>query len=289
MPLQQKIEAGFAAIEDADGLDELASRIQGVVNRVTSDRRVKNLLSGVPLGHPAHPPMTDVPIGAFTSAALLDVLPGRVWARRGADTLIATGIVATLPTVATGLNDWADTSGASQRLGLVHAWANGAATVLYTVSLGCRATGRRSSGVATGMLGWVALTVGGTLGGHLAYRRGLGVDENAFTPQVEDWRPAIAEHDLPERVPTAAEVDGISIVLYRTSSGTFAIADRCSHHGGPLSDGEVDDDLRIRCPWHASDFALTDGAVIRGPASAPQPAFETRVVEGTIEVRQRAR
>jgi nitrite reductase/ring-hydroxylating ferredoxin subunit len=68
----------------------------------------------------------------------------------------------------------------------------------------------------------------------------------------------------------------------------LAIAARCSHAGGPLEEGEVDDDLCVTCPWHGSHFRLADGSVVRGPASAPQPSFEVRSSDGNIEVRLRA-
>jgi nitrite reductase/ring-hydroxylating ferredoxin subunit len=61
------------------------------------------------------------------------------------------------------------------------------------------------------------------------------------------------------------------------------LADRCSHLSGPLSDGELDDGC-ITCPWHGSVFRLSDGSVARGPATAPQPVFETRTRDGILQV-----
>jgi nitrite reductase/ring-hydroxylating ferredoxin subunit len=58
------------------------------------------------------------------------------------------------------------------------------------------------------------------------------------------------------------------------------------HAGGPLHEGKVEDG-RVTCPWHASTFNLADGSLVRGPATAPQPSYETRVQDGKIEVRSR--
>ncbi len=53
---------------------------------------------------------------------------------------------------------------------------------------------------------------------------------------------------------------------------------------GSLADGELSGD-QVTCPWHGSVFCLRDGSVVRGPATAPQPSFETRIVDGAVEVR----
>jgi nitrite reductase/ring-hydroxylating ferredoxin subunit len=69
-------------------------------------------------------------------------------------------------------------------------------------------------------------------------------------------------------------------------SGPYAMADRCSHRGGPLSEGELQADCVV-CPWHGSRFDVRDGHVRRGPASVPQPIYEVRTgEEDAIEVRR---
>ena len=283
---QRMLDQALKGIESAQSMDSAAEKLQGLVTKATSGRQVKNLLSGVWLGHPAHPPMTDVPIGAFTSAAVLDLF-SKDWSRRAADALIATGLVTIVPTAAAGANDWSDTQGGTRRIGMAHASANGLAGVLYGASLLQRRRGNRSAGLTLGFLGWLTLLVGGTLGGHLAYRRGIGVDENAFLPGLDDWQPTIAETDLPENEPQVVTAGSVDILLVRTGGVIRAVADRCSHLGGPLHNGNVHvSEGQISCPWHNSTFNLADGSVVRGPASAPQPCYETRLRDGTIEVRQ---
>ena len=285
MQLEKVVEAGIRRLEEAEGLDGLAVRLQNVVSKATSPRGIKNLLSGVWLAHPVHPPLTDLTIGAFTSAALLDAIPG-LRAERAVDMLIGTGLLSVVPTAATGANDWTDTRDGTRRVGLVHASANTLAALLYAASLTSRLRGRRTSGVVLSNLGFLALLAGGTIGGDLAYRRGLGVDENVFAPPIAEWQATIAEQDLRENQPTVVTASGVEVLLYRAGERTYAIADRCSHLGGPLHQGHVHEEAcQISCPWHHSTFDLEDGSVARGPASAPQVRYETRVRDGMIEVR----
>jgi len=63
------------------------------------------------------------------------------------------------------------------------------------------------------------------------------------------------------------------------------LADRCSHRGGPLSGGEMDNGC-VTCPWHGSRFDLATGDVRQGPAVVAQPVYETRSSSGTVEVRR---
>ncbi|MYQ33850.1 Rieske (2Fe-2S) protein, partial [Streptomyces sp. SID4956] len=80
-------------------------------------------------------------------------------------------------------------------------------------------------------------------------------------------------------------VDDVPVLVVRESGGeVHALAERCSHLAGPLSEGTVADGC-VRCPWHGSVFRLSDGWNVAGPATAPQPAFDTRVVDGHVEVR----
>lgn len=69
----------------------------------------------------------------------------------------------------------------------------------------------------------------------------------------------------------------------RDDAGVHVLAERCSHMSGPLSTGDVSDGVAT-CPWHGSRFRLVDGSVVGGPATAPQPSFETRVIDGVIHV-----
>jgi nitrite reductase/ring-hydroxylating ferredoxin subunit len=84
------------------------------------------------------------------------------------------------------------------------------------------------------------------------------------------------------------ERDGAPILLYRSYEQIHAMSARCTHAGGPLDEGAVDDfACTVQCPWHQSLFRLLDGSVVHGPASIPEPAYDVRVEAGRIEVRRR--
>jgi nitrite reductase/ring-hydroxylating ferredoxin subunit len=74
------------------------------------------------------------------------------------------------------------------------------------------------------------------------------------------------------------------VLLVRRADGIHATGEVCSHLGGPLAEGKLQGDT-IECPWHGSRFCVRDGSVVDGPATHPQPRFETRVNQGRIEVR----
>lgn len=261
----------------AAGLDAVADPLQKAVTSLPPGR-VKDTLSGTPSGHPLHPALVAVPIGTFAGVALLDAVDADPRTTRR---LLGMGILSVAPTAAAGLSDWGDTGGGERRVGVVHALCNVAATLLMAASWWRRRTGggRVLSTLALGLLGF-----SGWLGGHLAYARGVGVDVTAFEDEIPDWTDAMADVDLRPDAPAVARVGRNDVLLVRHEGEVHAIADRCSHRGGPLHEGELVDGC-IQCPWHGSRFLLSDGATARGPASRPQPAYETRVVEGRVQVR----
>ena len=271
-------------IEAARGLDPVAGKLADAVGAAVGPTPVKNLLHGTWLGHPAHPLLTDLPIGAWAAAAVLDVVGGRR-SRAGADTLVGFGVAAALPTVATGAADWSEYNDQRvRRVGTVHALANSVALSLYLASLAARRRGHRTKGVALSFLGLGALSVGGYLGGHLSYGLASGVDRTTFDQGPDDWQDVLAAASLEKGIPRRADAGGVPVVVVAGDDRIHALAARCSHMGGPLDQGEVDDGC-IQCPWHGSVFRLDDGSVQRGPAAAPQPRFEARVVEGRVQVR----
>jgi nitrite reductase/ring-hydroxylating ferredoxin subunit/uncharacterized membrane protein len=271
-------------VESLDALDDIVRKLAGAVNRLVEPGPVKNAVHGAWLGHPLHPLLTDLPIGAWTSAAVLDAVGGKATAP-GADALVALGIITAVPTALTGAADWADyNDSGAQRLGLVHAGANTIGLLCQIASLRARRRGRRGRGVALSGLGLAAVSVGGYIGGHLAYGKGVGVDHTVFEEHPRDWVDVLAEDTLADGAPHLASAGGNDIVVVQVDGRPLALADRCNHMGGPLHEGELDDGC-IVCPWHGSTFRLADGTVVRGPAAAPQPCFETRVVDGRVQVR----
>jgi nitrite reductase/ring-hydroxylating ferredoxin subunit/uncharacterized membrane protein len=271
-------------IEGLDVLEKIADPVAGAIAKVLPAGAVKDLLSGTALGHPVHPVLTDVAIGSWTSSLFLDLVGGEE-ARDASDALLALGIAAAVPTALTGLSDWADTWGKARRIGVVHAGLNVAALLCFSGSLAARRQEARGVGRLLSLVGAGIMTAGAYLGGHLSFRKGVGVDETTFDEGPGDWTRAMDLADLPEATPTTARADGVVLFLYRRGDQIRAIDNRCSHRGGPLDEGECDGEV-VTCPWHGSRFRLTDGGIVRGPAVAKQPAYEVRVVDGAIEVRR---
>jgi len=157
-------------------LDQPAKALTALSGLVLGQGGLKDFLRGRWLGHPLHPAATDVPIGAWTSAAILDLVGGER-AQPAADILVATGIAAAVPTAASGWADWSEIERPeAKRVGVAHALANNVTLGVYIASLVARAQGRRGRGVLLGLAGLGGLTAGGYLGGHLAYGLGVGVD-----------------------------------------------------------------------------------------------------------------
>jgi nitrite reductase/ring-hydroxylating ferredoxin subunit/uncharacterized membrane protein len=248
--------------------------------------RGRDVLHGRWLGHPVHPLMVQVPIGSWLSAAVLELRPGR---SREAGLLVGVGLAAAAPAALAGAVDWAELHRQQQRVGLVHALTNTAAVGLYAASLACRVKGREAAGRAYGFLGLTAVGLGGMLGGHLAYRQASGANHAEEVPHVvtEGWHRIGTLDEFPAGQPVRRSVDDVPVLVVRELGGTIhALAERCSHLAGPLSEGTVADGC-VRCPWHGSVFRLSDGWNVRGPATAPQPAFDSRIVDGRVEVRLR--
>ena len=278
-------ESLVGRLERARMLDPVAKLLQtGVRSLVPQESKLKELLSGTWLGHPLHPPLTDVVIGGWTSALLLDLLGGE-GAEEAADRLVAVGLIAALPTALSGLSDWAELSGRSRRVGSVHAIGNSTALTLQGLSLVARRRGDRGQGLALSLAGVAIATAAAWLGGHLSFVKGIGVNQAAFGDPPTEWTRVASAEELGEGALTPASADGLEIVLVRTSDQISALLDRCAHRGCALHAGRLENGA-IVCSCHGSTFRL-DGTIVRGPASSPQPTLEVRLIDGDVEVRGR--
>lgn len=281
------VEHAVDRLENAGPLDPAVNAMRGAVNAVLRPQALRDVLHGVWLGHPLHPVLTDVPIGMWSAAAVLDLMPGTGPA---ATALIATGCVSVAPTAVTGWADWSELHKPHQRVGLVHAAANIVALGCYTASVAARMNGRTIRGKALGFAGLGAMALGGYLGGHLAFRQAAGANHQADTVDLfpSGWQSIGRFEDLPDGSPTKATVAGVDLLVVRRGQHVDVLRNQCSHLSGPLSDGEFSVEAGqgcIVCPWHGSTFRLSDGGVVHGPATSPQQAFEARVTNGVVEVR----
>jgi nitrite reductase/ring-hydroxylating ferredoxin subunit len=267
--------------------DPLAKRLQPLINRAVSAPSVHNFLDGVWLGAPLHPPLTDVPVGAWTTALLLDTgaaLSGDRDLGAAADRALAVGTIAAVPTALTGLNDLRDLTGQSRRIAMVHALANVLGLSLSTASLACRHTGRR--GLARGLsgLGYLTSSVAAHLGGELSFGLGIRVNRTMGEAVPKSFVPVLDEDELRDDELRRVDVDGVPVMVARSQRGEVcALANTCTHLGGPLAEGSREGDT-VACPWHGSRFDIRTGAVVEGPAVFVQPRLATRVRDGKIEI-----
>jgi nitrite reductase/ring-hydroxylating ferredoxin subunit len=168
----------------------------------------------------------------------------------------------------------------------VHALGNVAALGLQIASLTARRRGDRRRGVTLSLGAGALLGLTGYLGGHMAFGQGVGVDQTVFDAGPDEWTDALAADRLGD-APATAVVGDTPVLVVRAADRTIrALHDRCSHRGCSLADGTIDGET-IECPCHGSRFSLRDGHVERGPATAPQPAFDAREAAGRIELRRR--
>ena len=283
-------------LEGAAWLDPAAGTVSRLVRKALPWRRVTDALHGVPLGHPLHPLMVIVPLGAWVSAAVLDLLPGN---ERAAKTLVGLGVVTAVPTALTGVTDFSQLDTPQQRTGVVHQGANAVATGLFLASWFVRSQGNHGCGKILSFAGLGISGIGGFLGGHLSYRQGAGVNRNEDLPEEvqEGWHPLGPVDSFPLGQLRRAMFGSVPLMVLRqaeqdaggspSSPDVSVLADTCSHLGGPLHEGhlqQVRGELCVVCPWHGSTFSVRRGEVMHGPATAPQPVFSTRVLNGQLEV-----
>jgi nitrite reductase/ring-hydroxylating ferredoxin subunit len=266
--------------ELAEPLDPLAETVQEAVNAVPQSP-VRDVLDGVWLGNPLHPALTDIPLGAWSAAFLLDLAGSDK-----ADGALAVGILGAVPAALTGLNDWSHLKDDARRIGTVHALVNTAGLTLNVLSLAARKGGLRGVGKLLSTVAYGGALFSAHLGGHLSFGLGVRVNRTAFESPRDRFAPVCDEAELNGGKLVGVELEGESVVISRSeeTGEVCAIAATCSHLGGPLDEGERDGDTVV-CPWHGSRFDLCSGEVRGGPAVYPQPRYETRVRAEKVEIR----
>jgi len=278
-------------VEDATALDPLAKATQKIVDAAVRPRWLRDILHGVPLGHPVHPLAVQVPLGTWLSAAVLDVFPGT---DRAARMLIGVGVVSAVPTALSGYTDWSKLHEQQLRVGLVHSAINLLATGLYAASFLQRTRGKRASGKVFGYAGLIVAAGGGFLGGHLTYRQAAGVNHTEDVPHLfpEGWHPLAPVADIEDGRLEHHVVEGTALLVFRQGDEVNVLSDFCSHLSGPLHEGKIvagagtpaGGSPCVECPWHKSVFSLQTGEVVHGPATSAQPRFDARITNGMVEI-----
>jgi len=270
--------------ERAHALDRVGDPLMRAV-RTFFHGRLSDLLHGKWLGHPLHPAVMQVPFGSWTSAGILDALPG---CEPAATVLVGVGTATAVPAAITGFNDWADLSPEQRRVGVIHAAVNAVAVGLFTASLVARLKGHETRGKRLSYAGLGVVSASAWVGGHLAYRQAASVNEAA--PMLrripEGWHDLCGYGSLTEGKPVVSHIGETRVLVTRTDGSVHVMLEHCGHQTGPLGDGEftkVDGSDCVVCPWHGSTFRLDDGSVVSGPAATSQPMLRTRVVDGRVQ------
>jgi nitrite reductase/ring-hydroxylating ferredoxin subunit/uncharacterized membrane protein len=251
-------------------------------------QKLRNFLNGTWLGEPLHVVLTDLPVGAWTAAIvfdLLDLILDRREFASAADASIGIGVVGAAGAAVTGMTDWSDVDPPARRLGLIHGLLNLSGTALFATSLLLRRKKSRRNGRIVSALGYAVVAYAAHLGGKMVYGHRVGVDRTDGQVFPDNFVAVLPESQLGDDKPTRAMYQGVPILLIRRGGRLFAMADTCSHFGGPLSEGKLVEN-GIVCPYHCSRFALEDGRVLDGPAVHPQPCLEVRARNRQIEVRK---
>ncbi len=245
-------------------------------------RPIRDLLSGVWLGHPLHGAATDVPIGTVLLAVVLDLMNQRA----AADVALAATILFMLAAALTGAADYSSTDGTARVRATLHATLMVAALVVLALSLALRAGNPvdRTLPVVLSVIGALIVIAGAYVGGDIVYVLGNMVSRHAFRGSGAKWIKLDTGNvtdlaTLPPATPARARAGVNDLVLVRVGETVHIMHAVCSHAGGPLAEGTVVDGC-LECPWHASRFQLADGRVARGPAVYDQPAYEIRVADG---------
>lgn len=282
-------------LEGQDWLEPAENTLQRIVKGAfraagRAGQTIEDFLHGKWLGHPLHSALTDIPIGAWTAAAVFDGI--QTASKRdefgaAADAAIAVGLVGAAGSAVTGLTDWQHVDAGTRRIGLIHGLMNLSGVALFTASLVARHQDHRDAGKIFSGLGLTVIAASSWLGGHLVYERQVGVDHTGGQSFPSEFFPIMRDAELKEGQMHRAEVNGAAILLIRYKNALHAIAETCSHLGGPLSEGRLVDGS-VQCPWHGSRFDIQDGHVVSGPAVHPQPCLDARVRAGQIEVRLRS-
>ena len=283
-------------------LERMARPLRGLSNGIASaidavyrplgrpGKLLQDLLNGTLLGHSLHAVLVDVVVGGATAALLLDVL--RVVFNVEGMEVAATWVLglaylAAIGAILTGLTDYKDTApdSAERDVASIHGLINIVATALIGISFFQRLGSAHDVAFWLLLIGYLVLSVGAYIGGHVVFKYGYMVNHNAFSrgKRAKEFTPVMALADLPDGAPTKATFGPTAVLLVRRGDIVHALKETCSHAGGPLSEGDLKDDT-ITCPWHFSTFRIANGTVVHGPATSRQVSYRARLNNGQVEL-----
>jgi nitrite reductase/ring-hydroxylating ferredoxin subunit len=269
-----------------DGTARVIDAIYGRLAR--PGKLLQDFLNGAWLGHSLHPVVVDVVVGGSTAALLLQALSwfGVADLRVAILWVLALTWLAGLSAIVSGLTDFKDTATGDERhvVGL-HGLINIVATVILIGAFLALLAEADALGGWLVVAGFAVLSVGAFIGGHVVFKYGYMVNHNAFerARKASEFTAVLPAAELAEATPTKVTLGTTALVVVRRGDLVFALKETCSHAGGPLAKGTVEG-YTVVCPWHASAFRLSDGAVRHGPATTRQVAYRARINADQVEV-----
>jgi uncharacterized membrane protein len=189
----------WKTLESLSVLDRASDAVQAALRPVIGRGPVRDLLGGTWLGHPVHPALVTIPVGAWSSAVVLDWMGSN---RSAARRLVGFGTAAAPAAILTGWSDWSTLNAEQRRVGLIHAAANATAVSLFSLSYWRRRTATDNIARLAAVGGLVAAGTGGAIGGHLVFRQRAGVDAAGHEAE-----PAHDPAQLPEALEQASGID----------------------------------------------------------------------------------
>lgn len=268
---------------------DLLQKLVGGFYRVLGGpgRTLKSFANGtLILGHPAHPAISDVPVGAWLTGVILELVHlagGGVPESAGVIAIII-GIIGAAIAVLTGLTDYADTYGHERRTATLHGLGMVLALVLFIVANVLGAGGHERSGFAFAVAGLVVVGLSAYVGGHVVFGIGTAVNRNAWLAEPGDYVEVGKSGDFAEGTMKKVSAGGADVLLTRVEGRLCAISNVCGHAGGPLDEGSLDGRI-VTCPWHGSRFDVCTGKAKTGPATFAQPEFDVREENGAVAVK----
>ena len=251
--------------------------------------------------HPLHPILVAFPIGLWTASLVFDLIGlaagnNLLWAA-GFYCIIGGCIMAALAAVP-GVIDLftvVPPNSSGRTRGYIHGSLNSLALLLFIAIAALRGNALTSPGglpILLSVIGVAGIFVSGWLGGTLVYRNQIGVDHRyAGSGKFRERTlksfndPVINKAELADGQMLLAAVEGQRIVVGRCGEGVFAFADHCTHKGGPLSDGALVG-CTVQCPWHGSQFDVTTGRVVSGPAERKIVTCDSEAGNGEIFIKK---
>jgi len=101
---------------------------------------------------------------------------------------------------------------------------------------------------------------------------------------MSEWVEVAHEEAITIGHPVHVEIDGVGIAVFKLDDGFYAIEDVCSHDGGKLTGGCVEND-QIICPRHSARFSIKTGEALTAPAYEPTAIFPVRTENGMVQVK----